>query len=76
MFRLPALDASARSGIGPRDLLVGRVPNRLLHLLKCLHLPTQTGDLVLDPCCLGFGDIALLAVGPVQRRQITTPARF
>src|SRR5205085_25616 len=39
-----------------------------------LHLPTQAGDLILQAGCLGFSDIALFAVSPVQRPQVTRDA--
>ena len=61
-------------GIGQRDLLVGCVLNRLLHHLQGLHLPAQAGNLLLQPDRLGLGDIALFAVGPVQRPQVTRDA--
>jgi hypothetical protein len=38
--------------------------------LQRLHLLAQAGDLVLDASGPGFGDVALVSVGPVQRRQI------
>src|SRR5258708_2587629 len=52
-------------GIGQRDLLVGCVLNRLLHLLQGLHLPAQAGNLLLQPARLVLGDIAFFVVGPV-----------
>ena len=61
-------------GIGQRDLLVGRVLDRLLHHLQGLHLLAQAGNLLLQPDRLGLGDIALFAVGPVQRPQVTRDA--
>ncbi len=56
-------------GVGQRDLLVGGVLNRLLHRLQGQHLSTQAGNLLLQPARLGLGDIALFAVGLVQRPQ-------
>ncbi len=53
-------------GVGQRDLPVGRVLNRLLHLFQGQHLSTQAGNLLLQPARLGLGDIALFAVGLVQ----------
>src|SRR5262249_33288069 len=61
-------------GIGQRDLLVGCVLNSPLHLLQGLHLPAQAGNLLLQPDRLGLGDIALFAVGLVQRSQVTRNA--
>src|SRR5262249_4467058 len=58
-------------GIGQRDLLVGCILNRLLHYLQGAHLPAQAGNLLLQPDRLGLGDIALFAVGSVQRSQVT-----
>src|SRR5205807_10554086 len=65
-----------RSGVwvGQRDLLVGRVLNRLLHRLQSLHLSTQAGNLLGQPARLGLGDFALFAVGLVQRPQVTGDA--
>ena len=48
--------------------------NPLLHYLQGLHLSAQTGNLLLQPDRLGLGDIALFAVGPVQRSQLTRDA--
>ena len=48
--------------------------NRLLHRLQGLHLPAQAGNLLLQPDRLGLGDIALFAVGLVQRPQVTRDA--
>src|SRR5215472_10888110 len=61
-------------GIGQRDLLVGCVLNRLLHYLQGAHLPAQAGNLLLQPDRLSLGDIALFAVGLVQRPQVTCDA--
>jgi len=61
-------------GIGQRDLLVGRVLDRLLHYLQGLHLLAQAGNLLLQPDRLRLGDIALFAVGPVQCPQVTRDA--
>ena len=55
-------------------MLVGCVLNRLLHHLQGLHLPAQAGNLLLQPDRLGLGDIALFAVGSVQRSQVTRDA--
>jgi hypothetical protein len=53
-------------------LLVGGVLNGLLHHLQGEHLPAQAGNLLLlQPDRLGLGDIALFAVGSVQRPQVT-----
>src|ERR1700751_2430619 len=57
-------------GVGQRDLLVGCVLNRLLHHLQGAHLPTQAGNLLLQPDRLGLGDIALFAVGSVHRFEL------
>lgn len=51
-------------------LLVGCVLHPLLHRLQSLHLSAQAGDFVLDASGPDFGDIAHVAVGPVQRRQV------
>ena len=48
--------------------------NRLLHYLQGAHLPAQAGNLLLQPDRLGLGDIALFAVGSVQRSQVTRDA--
>jgi hypothetical protein len=48
--------------------------NRLLHRLQGLHLSAQAGNLLLQPDRLGLGDIALFAVGLVQRSQVTRDA--
>src|SRR2546421_77950 len=61
-------------GIGQRDLQVGCVLNRLLHHLQSLHLSAQAGNLLLQPARLGLSDIALFAVGLVQRSQVTRDA--
>jgi hypothetical protein len=61
-------------GIGQRDLLVGCVLNRLLHYLQGAHLPAQASDLLLQPDRFGLGDIALFAVGLVQRSQVARDA--
>ena len=53
---------------------VGRVLHRLLHRLQRLHLPAQTGDFILDAGGLGLGEVALVAVGPVQGRQVARDA--
>jgi hypothetical protein len=55
-------------------LLVGRVLDGLLHHLQGVHLLAQPGNLLLQPDRLGLGDIALFAVGAVQRSQITRDA--
>jgi hypothetical protein len=47
---------------------------RSFHRLESLHLPPQTGDLVLDAASLGFGDVALFAVSSIQGRQIARDA--
>ena len=60
--------------IGQRDLLVGRILNGLLHHLQGLHLPAQTGNLLLQSDRLGLCDIAVFAVGPVERPQIMRDA--
>ena len=49
----PAGGHGPRIGIGQRDLLIGRVLNRLLHLLYGLHLALQAGDLLLQAARLG-----------------------
>src|SRR5215510_536365 len=63
-------------GIGQRDLLVGCVLNRLLHYLQGAHLPAQAGNILLQPDRLGFGDIALFAVGSEvgDRLEVGVPA--
>src|SRR6516162_6291310 len=48
--------------------------NRLLHRLQGLHLSAQAGNLRLQPARLGLGDIALFAVGSVQRPQVARDA--
>src|SRR6516164_6446285 len=48
--------------------------NRLLHYLQGAHLPAQAGNLLLQPARLGLGDIALVAVGLIQRSQVTRDA--
>jgi hypothetical protein len=70
----PAGGHGPRIRIGQRDLLVGRVLNRLLHLLQGPHLSAQAGDLLLQADQLDFSDIVLVAVGPVQCRQVTRDA--
>src|ERR1700739_2186470 len=50
------------------------VANRLLHYLQGAHLPAQAGNLLLQPDRLGLSDIALFAVGAVQRPQVTRDA--
>ena len=70
----PAGGHGPRIRIGQRHLLVGHVLNRLLHLLQGLHLSTQADDLFLQADRLDFSDIALVAVGPVQCRQVTRDA--
>jgi len=37
-------------------------------------LPTQACDLLLQVRCFGFGDIAVLSIRMVERRQITRDA--
>jgi hypothetical protein len=61
-------------GIGQRDLLVRRGLNLLLRLFQGLHLPAQAGDLLGDPLGPGFGDVAVLAVGPVEGGQVARDA--
>ena len=44
------------------------------HCLQILHLAMQSGDLVFEAGYLDFGNIALLAVGPVQSSKIPRDA--
>src|SRR5215471_11347326 len=55
-------------------LISSCVLNRLLHHLQGAHLPAQAGNLLLQPDRLGLGEIALFAVGSVQRSQVTRDA--
>ena len=61
-------------GISQRDLLLGSGLNLALHVFEELHLTAQPGDLFLDAAHLRFGDVAVLAIGPVQRGEIASDA--
>ncbi len=61
-------------GVGQRDLLVRCVLDPLLHHLQGLHLLAQAGNLLLQSDRLGRGDIALFAVGSVERPQVMRDA--
>jgi hypothetical protein len=60
--------ASLRSHQSALDLLA--------HRPESLHLLAQARDLVVEPCCARLGDVARLAVGPIQCREVTADARL
>lgn len=60
----------ARVGISQRDLLVGRGFHLPFHLLEGLHLSPQAFDLLLEADSLCLGHITVLAIGPIQCREI------
>jgi hypothetical protein len=54
--------------------LVDGVRKLLLHLCEKLHLTSKARDLLCDPVRLGFSDVALLTIRPVQRSEVTRDA--
>lgn len=64
----------ARIRVGERDLMVGNCFDLAFHILQELHVAAQTGELLLDPVCPGFGDFAGLAVSPVECSQVALDA--
>jgi hypothetical protein len=61
-------------GVGQRDLLVGSVLDLVLHPFEELHLASQTCDFLLETVCLGFGNVAFLAIRPVERGEVASNA--
>ena len=61
-------------GIGQGNLFVGRGFDLSVHLLEGLHLPPQALDLLLEAHCLGLGDIIVLPIRTVERRQVARDA--
>src|ERR1700719_3279501 len=71
---LPQVAIERASGSVSETCWSGAFLNRLLHHLQGLHLSAQAGNLLLQSTRLGLGDIALFAVGSVQRPQVTRDA--
>jgi hypothetical protein len=61
-------------GIGQGDLSVRRSLDLLAHLLEGLHLPPQALDLLFEAHRLGLGDIIVLSVRTLERRQLARDA--
>jgi len=66
----------ARIGIGQQDLAVSCGLDLPASRPENLHLLAQARDLLPEPRRARLGDVARLAVGPVQRRKITADARL